>query len=334
MKRRMKTTIMPHPLLNNLPTEKIRQSIIGLALGIVAVTFISPFLGSSHAPQLIEFDSELIRLSSQPADDTEKPEDQSIVADNQLDKNAHLYPFFALHKVALTEKQVETVSQNKPRLSIVLNQVGQNRAMTAAILEKASQDITIGLSTYIRNHNEVAGQLHSYGYETWMDLSVITLNSKTDYGPDALSPVNNFERNVAILSNQLKNKDKLTGVILPNQSLITETPRVWKDLVFDLFAQGYGILDNTKNITKPALFFHDEKRAPYIKGDKAIGGQLSLDELNSILATTRKNVMEQGNMIITLPISTPAHLDILSRWVDSLKQENITIVPLSAQAKL
>ena len=256
---------MPHPLLNNLPTDKIRQSIIGLALGLVAIAVTSPFLGGANAPQSIAFDSEIITLSSQPADDTDVKSDETpIIADSQLDKNAHLYPFFALHKVALTEKQVTAVSQNTPRLSIVLNQVGQSRGMTAATLEKTSQDITIGLSPYIRNHNEVAGQLHSYGYETWMDLSVITLNSKADYGPNALSPVNNFERNVTILSDQLKNKDKLTGVILPNQSLITETPRVWNDLVYDLFAQGYGILDNTKNITKPALFFHDEKRAPYI----------------------------------------------------------------------
>jgi len=324
---------MPHPLLNNLPTDKIRQSIIGLALGLVAIAVTSQFLGGSNAPQSIAFDSEIITLSSQPVEDV-KTDETPILADNQLDKNAHLYPFFALHKVALTENQVVAVSQNKPRLSIVLNQVGQSRAMTAAILEKTSQDITIGLSPYIRNHNEVAGQLHSYGYETWMDLSVITLNSKTDYGPNALSPVNNFERNVAILSNQLKNKDKLTGVILPNQSLITETPRVWNDLVYDLFAQGYGILDNTKNITKPALFFHDEKRAPYIKGDHEASTALSLDDLRSLLAKTRKDVMDQGNMIVTIPISTPAHLDILSRWVDSLEQENITLVPLSAQAKL
>ena len=325
---------MSHPLLNNLLSAKIRQSIIGFVLGVLSIAIISPFLNSGHSiPDKIEFDSEVIQISK-PQEVTEAQKTIDNISTDQIDKNAHLYPFFALHKVALNDDQVAAITQNKPRLSIVLNQAGQTRTMTAAILEKAPQNITIGLSPYIRNHNEVASQLQTYGYEVWMDLSVIILNNKTDYGPDALSPVNNFERNVAILSDQLENKDKLTGVILPNQSLITETSSVWEDLVYDLFAQGYGILDNTRQIAKPKLFFHNEKRAPYIKGDREGSKELSLSDLQSLLEKTRKDTMDQGNMIVTLPISTPAHLDILSRWVDSLEQENITLVPLSAQAKL
>ena len=323
---------MPHPLLSNLNTDKIRQSIIGLVLGLVGIAIISPFMGGSNAPQQIKFDSEIIKIS-QP----EKPETiakQPNIATNQLDKNANLYPYFAMHKSALSQKQVDAITNNTPRLTVIVNHVGQSRSMTARILEKLSQDITIGLSPYIRNHNEVTTQIHDYGFETWMDLSAITLDTKTDYGSLALTPTNNFDRNIKLLSDQLKNKDKLSGVILPNQSLITETPRLWQDIVTDLFAQGYGILDNTRGITKPALFFHDEKRAPYIRGDQTFTDELSLSELEDVLATTRKNVLDQGNMIITIPISTPAALDILSRWLESLREENITLLPLSAQAKL
>jgi hypothetical protein len=52
------------------------------------------------------------------------------------------------------------------------------------------------------------------------------------------------------------------------------------------------------------------------------------------LKNIEAKILEQNNFIMTYPISTPASLDILSRWIDSLDDKNITVLPLSAQAKL
>jgi len=118
-----------------LLSAKIRQSIIGFVLGLLSIAIISPFLNSGHSiPDKIEFDSEVIQISK-PQEVTEAQKTIDNISTDQIDKNAHLYPFFALHKVALNDDQVAAITQNKPRLSIVLNQAGQTRTMTAAILE-------------------------------------------------------------------------------------------------------------------------------------------------------------------------------------------------------
>lgn len=319
-----------HPLMNNINNDIFRQALIGLGLGALAVLSLSFTLDHKVETTSIIFDSELLEVSplSKTSDETE------TIASDQLNENSKRYPFFAKHRSPLTTKQVNAIKDNTPRLSIIVNHVGQSRNMTASFLEKLPNDVTIGLSPYLKGHNQIANQFNEYGFETWMDLASLTLQNKSDRGNFALSPVSNFETNIDNLSQQLKNKDRLAGVVLPEQSLITETPQTWESLVFDLFANGYGVLDNTQRITKPALFFHEEKPAPYIKGDTTFNKSISLQDMKDKLSSIRKNVRTQKNLIVTIPISTPATLDFLVEWLNSLTDEGITLIPLSAQAKL
>ncbi len=332
---------MPHPLINK--TDSVRQAGLGLGLGLIAVFVLAQLMPNDpYYNQDMVFDSEVISLAPSTPSITEDEGDltnPSIDEDNataldQMDENARHYPYFAMHKASLTTKQINALQNNTPTLSVIVNNVGQSRSIAASILEKLPNDITIALSPYTRNHNEVVKQFDEYGFETWIDLSAITLKIQSDKGRLALDPTANFERNINLLTQQLENKDNIAGVVLPNQSLITETPRLWGDIVFDLFANGYGILDNTKNITKPDLFFHEDKRAPYIKGDFLLEETMTRDQMKSMLSNIRKKTIEQGKMIVTITPSTPATLDILDEWLNSLDNEGITLVPLSAQAIL
>lgn len=325
---------MNHPQKNKFNSHFFRQSLIGLGLGLLVIFAVSPFMQKQHKISTMVFDSEMLNVEPPKKINEQNNAQQFEISKNQMDNNVEYYPFFAINRSPITTPQYNAITNDTPRLTIIVNNVGQSRKMSALFLEKLPPNTTISLSPYLKKHNSVVNQFHDYGFETWTDLSTLTMTSQTDKGNNALSPINNLEANIELLSKQLSNKDKVAGVVLPSQALITETPKLWQNIVSDLFTSGYGILDNTKKLAKPSLYVHNGKRAPYIKGDITLSDKVKLANFESQLNKISQNTINHGNMIVTISITTPATLDILSQWLDSLEEKNIILLPLSAQAKL
>jgi len=244
------------------------------------------------------------------------------------------YPVFSQHKTMLSSTQRAAIEKGSPLLSVILTGVGSSAKVNDSLIEKLSNNVTISLSPYLKDYNVIATKFNDYGFETWMDIASITYEQNRDHGDLALNPVNTLDHNLGLLKRQLDNKDMVTGVILPAQSLIVETQDLWENIVSALFMDGYGIVDNTSQVMKPALFFYNDQRAPYIKGDQNLSDNLTLDQYKQALSGIRKSVREQNTMVVSIPVLSPAALDIFADWVDSLANEGITLVPVSAQAKL
>ena len=337
-------------LTNSLNFHNVRRIFLGFILGLIIIgSWV--FLSSEKNNEIIAdvvYDSEIIPLPNQTKVVPEKEEEEEeaikdihsngYVTDEKLkntdSEELKRYSYFSSFKASLNEQQELALEKNKPVLSIILQSAGQNKLLNAQITEKLSNNVTLSVSPYLENHNAVVDQFSKYGFEIWMDMAAITLNVNHDYGDLALNPANNYDSNINLLTQQLKNKDKITGLILEPQSLIIQTEDLWSHIVKDIFAEGYGILDNTSQVMKPALFFYNDYRAPYIKGDQVFDKNMTLETFANVLSNVRKSVLEQKRMVITIPIPSPASLDILSEWVKNLEQEGITLVPVSAQAKL
>lgn len=330
---------MSHPIVNKIKQfdiEFLRRIGIGIGFGIVAVLLLSLFTGNTVNYKDIVFDSEKIEIVG-----TQKEKhievNQDVKTDNNNDlfqKNAKYFPSFSKHKTPLNETQLDAINHNEKRFSLIISNIGQSSKIVAKILETLPPSVTIGMSAYTKNHNEVVTQFDQYGFETWMEMASITLDETADRGDLALNPTRDFDQNIKNITTQLSNKDKLTGLILPIESIITETPALWKDLVFDLFAQGFGIFDNTVNIMSPSLYFHETHKAPYIKGDISLDKNISNRDLKFALKSFEKKINEEKNITISITSPTPATIDILSDWLHSLEEKNIVTIPLSAQANL
>lgn len=307
----------------------LKQIAVGLLLGFVLIGLLSIFIPDNKTASLEMFslDEEIIAIPSLKQNEREQAE---IGTDSQ----ASLYPFFSDFRMRLNREQAKAIEDGKPTLSIIIPNVGLREKLNNEIINKLPDAVTLGLSPYLRNHNKVASMFHDYGFETWLTLAAMTDRLNHDHGKNALNPTLDFKGNIALLSAQMDDKDKLTGVILPEGSLIIQNPDLWGELVYDLHAQGYGVFDNTQRIIKPALFFHDEKKAPYIKGDITLETNLTADEMKQALANIRKSVMEERQIIATIALNTVTSVQILSQWIETLAQDGIMLVPLSAQAKL
>ena len=333
MKKRMFQPMVSK--LSIIDIHAARRFCIG---GVMALPFIIAFsflLDTSVPISSVEFDSEKIEIvSAKNTPQIQDKQDDLYLGDDEFNRRASSFPHFARFMSPLTMKQANAIKNNTPRLTIVISGIGQSSTIVAKIMELMPSSVTLSLSPYTQNHNEVSKQLNGYEFETWMDIATLTLDKSFDPGQIALNPTHNFDHNITALTKQIEGKTNITGLLLSPQSLIIETPKLWADISADLFGQGYGLLDNTSSIIQPKLFFYGDKRAPYIKGDMSINTNADIESIKKSLDNIVLKTNKQKNIILTYPAKTPAALDILSDWINSLEEQNITLVPLSAQAKL
>lgn len=248
--------------------------------------------------------------------------------------NAERYAYFDQNRQPLSTSQKDAIETDAPRISIVLNNIGTQQSMIEVLKQNQSVPLTIVLSPNSPSFNDKVTDLFKNGFEIWLNIHTIENSAKTDNGPTALNPARNVETNFQLLERQLRDKQNITGVTVSKDTIVTGIPDLWPMLVEDLFAQGYGILDESTQAPTPSLLYYQDMPAPYVQPNISLQGNLSKQELVASLQEARKTMNNNGNLILSYAVHTPLGLDILMQWVDSLVADGVVIIPLSAQAKL
>ena len=264
--------------------------------------------------------------------------------DNKTNKEEHLaiskpedikrYPFFAANMVGLNEDQKNAILKDKPRLSLIIQNIGLNRYVMEDIPQKLPASTTLAVSAYSDSHEEAAKKMRDMGFEIWVNTPSISRNPMGDEGAHALNPTRDFSYNIDLLTKQLEGKSHVTGITIDNDAIIADNDRLWEDISADLIAQGYGILDNTPRAIQPKLFYYNDNRAPYIKGDITLNTNIPMAELKQLLEELTQRIDTQKNLILSVNVANPAALDTIGEWLKKLSDDGITLVPLSAQAIL
>lgn len=302
----------------------VKQGGIGVVAGLVLIIAITLSSGHTDTPESKKTTSSTFSIASLFQADTPR----------QDAKQPSLYTLFEKNKRPLNAKQETAIADNTPRLSLVVYNMGKSKNMVDALTHKMPPDITIGLSPYTNTYNVMARDLTQKGFETWLNLQSITRETDADNGAQSLNPTRNFSYNISFLEQQTQNKSHVTGVILDQSSLISESTDLWMELSRDLLADGYGIFDLTPAQLPPSFFYYNNLPAPYIKESLQIETNLPDSLIKHHLAEMKERIKTGRNLVLAVNIYTPTALDILADWVNSLEQEGITLIPLSAQAKL
>lgn len=336
---------MPKVMLNNLHHRiegyfgpVVGRNLIRVGIGactavlliIVSMTVMSLF---KSADKPFELDQDQIALPSTViAKDTEQPDAEIIDRINATPIDTVGFERLNSNKKSLTAKQQLAIMDDKPRYSLVIQMAGENKLLNAGLSEKLSKDVTLSVTPYLKNHNEIAGDFKRQGFEVWMLMATETLERRTDNGPFALSPVHNINSNMNALINQLQGKDYITGITFDEKSLMPGAEIMWPQIVQDLFAEGYAVHDATPIPVSPKVYAtSDNKKSPYIKDNVHLNLNTTKDNIKHQLDGLKNRIKTHRNVIITTAIATPAALDILAEWVNSLEAEGIVLLPLSAQ---
>ena len=301
----------------------VRRFAIGCLIGFIAVFLMAsmPDNDSSH---------------KQPSRQKFSIANLFKTKDEQLTANtaANNFKYFNDNKMTLSNEQLNAIEDNAPRFTLVLTQFGNNSKIMDLFGEQLPYPVTLGLLSTLDTYNPTASTLKELGYEVWLDVQTISSNPDADNGAMALNPVRDFGYNIELLENQMKDKASTTGLIIQNNSLLTQSNALWEKMSNDIFAQGYGVLDATSSTVPTTVRYYNDGYAPYIKNGITIDTNTSIETLNTQLASIKDTIESEKNVIITTSIYTPAALDIIARWVNSLIANGVVMIPLSAQTNL
>lgn len=313
------------PLFKSAPRIQIKQALLGAAAGVIVVIGVSTFMGSrSPHVETFDMDSESLELVQSHPD---------VPAQTSIDP-ALSFGKFVTNRVKLNDTQRKVLGDKNARATIVIYDIGLKQEDIKNVSTALPKSVTVALSAYTPAFNALSKPFTEDGRETWISLSTQTAAFDTDNGNLAISPIDNIETVMPMVLDQLKNRSYITGVMIPPQSMMLDSENLWSALVSELFADGYGVFDPTYDTPQASLYYYNESPAPYIKGDIVVDTNQSADNLKASLKSVRERILNDKNAIVTASIYTPASLDILAEWVNSLEAEGITIIPLSAQAKL
>jgi|GEM_PF-1841052 len=242
------------------------------------------------------------------------------------------FDHFHANKKALTAQQQLAIIDNKPHYSLVIQMVGSNSLLNDRILETLPRDVTLSVTPYLSNHNEIAGKFKQEGFEIWMLMATETLERRTDNGSFALSPIHNINNNMYNITNQLQGKNHITGITFHERSLMPSAEIMWPQIVQDLFAEGYAVHDATPSPVSPKVYSIDgNKKSIYLKENMNLNLNKNKNSIEQQLDMIKNSIQAHKNAIVTTVITTPVALDILTEWINSLQAEGIILVPLSAQ---
>lgn len=201
---------MFHPMMNKLSIIDIhaaRRFFIGAFIAIPFILVFSFIFENSKPITSVEFDSEKIEIFSSQKPKQNMPsthdETENLSGENDVfNQRASSFPHFAKFMSPLKNTQIDAIKNNSSRLTIIISELGKSRKTLAKVMELVPSSVTLSLSPYAQNHNEISKQLNGYEFETWMDIAALTLDKSSDPGEWALNPTHNFERNIDALTKQ------------------------------------------------------------------------------------------------------------------------------------
>jgi polysaccharide deacetylase 2 family uncharacterized protein YibQ len=315
----------------------IRRIGIGALIACSIIFFIKG-ISSSRQNTSINFPSSSFPIAQNDVKNTNIPEIQSeTYKDESLEsifEFADQYKKFNTNRQRLSTEQIDAIQNNKARVTLVINNLGKQKALLDNLIAKNKASITVSLSPYTTPFDDIVKKLNTDGIETWLYIHTIEKTPLKDNGPFALNPSRNLETNFELLESQIRNKAFIAGITFGNKAIITKIEDLWGNIAQDLYAQGYGIFDQTNTKPSGQLLYSQKIPAPYVQTNIILDTQLPRNELAARLNSIRKQILTDKNLIISTSIATPVALDILMQWVDSLQADGIIFIPLSAQTKI
>lgn len=307
---------------------------LGVGVGIILILFLSLFSTGENSLTTFKLDSERLSLGDlfappSPPDlnETGTPSADSLMASGHFKQ-------FMTNRGPLSQDQIAAITDNKPRISLVLQDIGQRETVIQSVIEKFPPSVALGLSPYTPDFNVVSRNLRMKGFENWLMLKTLVAAQNTDTGDKILTPVAGYNANIPMLNAQIKDKAHLSGIVIESASLLTESELLWAELSHEIFAEGFGIFDATAPSFPSSFYYYEQTPAPYIKGAVTINANVPKDKLETALESAIATIQNDRNITIAVTPHTPASLDILAKWVNSLPAKGITLIPLSAQTTM
>lgn len=224
-------------------------------------------------------------------------------------------------------------AQTKPKLSIIITDVGLSNSLAENLIANFEAGITLAFSPYADNLKSLMDKAREGGHETWMMLPLETKDYPlTDPGPHALLMNASVERNTERLASVLAGAQGYVGLVAQKNHVFKASDADTKPSIEQIFKRGLAVFDSetTANSFVQELAYKNDY--PIAKNNFWLDDDLSPLAFNQKLRQMKE--FGEANGSVTLMLRPyPASLKALQKFLNSAAASDFVLAPASAQVK-
>ncbi|PCI32777.1 MAG: hypothetical protein COB54_06685 [Alphaproteobacteria bacterium] len=222
--------------------------------------------------------------------------------------------------------RVEAIVQNHPQISIVIDDLGVVKGRTHEVI-KLDAPLTLSFLPYAPDLQNITQFARVSGHELMVHLPMEPKGNK-DPGPHALLTGVADEKILQDLAFNLSQFDGYVGINNHMGSAFTEYSRGLDLILDEVQNRGLLVLDSRTSQYSLLAKMATERDIPNLTRDVFLDNEQDVDYILGQLDKLEKMALRRGSAIaIGHPYGET--IEALSRWLPTLKQKGIVVVPLS-----
>jgi uncharacterized protein len=218
----------------------------------------------------------------------------------------------------------------RPRIAIVMNDLGKSQAATNAAIQNLGGAITLAFSPYADNLTQWVALARAGGHEVLLNVPMEPTDfPATDPGPQTLLTTLSARQNLERLDALLGRAQGFVGIATFAGSRFTTSTDAMRPVVDRLFARGLLLLDARTAPNSLAARVAEEVGVPRAYADRLLDQEASRAAIDRALADLERLARANGAALgIAQPF--PVTFERLINWLPLVEGRGFAIVPVSA----
>lgn len=230
------------------------------------------------------------------------------------------------------KKQVDKNIYKRPIISLVLIRPEKSEDTTKNALDILPRATTVFISSYDNKRKQLKALLDQRGNETWLKLNVTSKNLlREDTGPNALSSAISTDENKNRLAALISTLDKYTGLAITHpETNLTKNRYEFKSILKEIDSYGLGfVLNSDINNVRDIETFATEQEIPFAAANITIDEEPTANKIQINLKKLEELAAKDGYAIGFIE-GYPNSIEIIAQWAQTISEQDINFVPLSA----
>lgn len=221
-------------------------------------------------------------------------------------------------------------TDKRPRIAIVMSDLGLSGVTTGNALAKLPPGITLAFLPYAERLDDWVERARTKGHEVMLSVPMEPLNyPRDDPGPNALLTMLGPDRNVERLEWSLGKAVGYVGITSTTGSKFTANPAAMQPVIDVLKARGLLLVDSRVNPKSVAGPLANLAGVPRALGDRVIDRDLSRGAIDDQLRELEELAKTNG-AAVGFASPYPTTIERLNLWLTSLADRGIALAPVSA----
>lgn len=221
-------------------------------------------------------------------------------------------------------------TDKRPRIAIVMSDLGLSGVTTGNALAKLPPGITLAFLPYAERLDDWVERARTKGHEVMLSVPMEPLNyPRDDPGPNALLTMLGPDRNIERLEWSLGKAVGYVGITSTTGSKFTANPAAMQPVIDVLKARGLLLVDSRVNPKSVAGPLANLAGVPRALGDRVIDRDLSRGAIDDQLRELEELAKTNG-AAVGFASPYPTTIERLNLWLTSLADRGIALAPVSA----